>query len=117
MSKKVMFELEWTPDCQGKQDYDGSLVRVSTRYWPRGGGFSVLKDGVFATNADQSIRPSAHSTIYLGETTKLTEREFEGDTEADVKQQVEKWVSAECDRIVAAMLSAYPPKPEQEGGQ
>ena len=30
----------WTDDCQGKKDYDGNMVSISTRYWPgpSGGG-------------------------------------------------------------------------------
>ena len=32
---------KWTDDCQGKKDYDGKILCLSTRYWPRGGGVTV----------------------------------------------------------------------------
>lgn len=97
--------LEWTPDCQGKWDYDGPLVHVSTRYWPRGGGFSLYKDGEFVTNYDQGIKPSATSTVYLGEDMVLAEQDFEGETEAEVKLAVELWVSLQYAIIENAILS------------
>jgi hypothetical protein len=31
--------IKWRNDCQGKKDYDGRIVHVSSRYWPRGGGY------------------------------------------------------------------------------
>src|SRR4051794_15112599 len=100
-------ELKWTPDCQGKWDYDGALIRVSTRYWPRGGGFSIYDGGEFRTNENQEIRPSANSTIYLGEDEVLVEQDFEGDTEAEVKCAVEVWVAAQFNRI-ASLLRVSP---------
>lgn len=98
---------EWTPDCQGKWDYDGPLVRVSSRYWPRGGGFSVLRNGEFVTNENQDIRPSAHSTIVIGADEVWAEHEFEGDTEAQVKAEVERWV-AEQFAVIKDRLAPTP---------
>lgn len=101
---------KWTPDCQGKWDFDGSILRVSTRYWPRGGGFSVWDGNNFLTNVDQLIRPSAHSEIVLdhgepnesnhcAEPITIADRKFEADTEAEVKATVEAWVKKQFDRI------------------
>lgn len=50
----------WEDDCQGKKDYDAELVSLSTRYWPRGGGFSAIIDGKWEHNEDRpDIKPSA----------------------------------------------------------
>lgn len=32
----------WTDDCQGKKDFDGTIIDISSRYWPRGGGFGLF---------------------------------------------------------------------------
>lgn len=93
--------IKWTNDCQGKKDYDGELVYVSTRYWPRGGGFHILDEKGFRPSIETrpDLRPSAHSSIMLNTTEDyddqpiLAERDFEGDTEEEVKAAVEAWVA------------------------
>jgi len=46
MSEDVpLKEFKWTNDCQGKKDFDGPIVTLSSRYWPSGGGFSMLDTG------------------------------------------------------------------------
>ncbi len=53
---------KWTNDCQGKKDYDGSIVRITTRYWPRGGGFTILRGGVAEEKDTRpDIRPAGDS--------------------------------------------------------
>lgn len=107
----MRLEAEWTPDCQGKQDYDADLVQLSTRYWPRGGGFHILDTGtrVWAGNEARSeIKPSAHATIYLQDE-KLAEANFEGATEAEVKAQVEAWAQQQFDQIASALRAALTP--------
>jgi hypothetical protein len=81
----------WTDDCQGKKDYDGRLLDISTRYWPA----RYRSDG----------RPSAHAAIRIqhGEPneygyaayTVWRDAEFDGATEQDVKRQVEDWVATQ----------------------
>jgi hypothetical protein len=105
--KTIPLPVEWTDDCQGKKDYDGDLVTISTRYWPRGGGISVLDATGFKTNGDQSILPSAHSTIYLGETVKLADREFEGETQEEVQRAVEDWAQEQFARICAVLRREF----------
>jgi hypothetical protein len=106
----------WTDDCQGKRDFDGDVVRISTRYWPRGGGFSMSVDGgVFTTNADKTIPPSATSSIELyhkdedGDDTSvtLTECEFEGETFEEVSAKVEDWGGTQFDRIVKVLQKEF----------
>lgn len=85
----------WSDDYGGKQDYDGRLLSISTRYWP---GFKS-RDG----------RPSAKASIVLnhGEPDQYgfndyavwREREFSAETEAEVKAAVEAWVQEQFDEV------------------
>ena len=103
---------EWTLDCQGKQDYDAEIVSLSTRYWPRGGGFSIRQDGEFKTNHRQDIKPSAVVAIYLvsGDPNdhrheKIWSAKFEAETEAEVNALVEAWAREKFAKVVAIMRS------------
>ena len=99
--------IEWTNDCSGKKDYDGDVVRVSSRYWPRGGGFLVFgTNGLEDNDARPEIKPSAKSHILLGDE-ELATAEFEGETEAEVKAQVEAWVTEKIACIESAMRAAF----------
>jgi hypothetical protein len=121
---KMKPAARWTPDCQGKWDYDGRLVCISTRYWPAGGGFHIYdgrqpERGLHPSSEDfPEIKPSAIASIDIrcGETDEsghnedyahLSEKEFEADTEAEVKSQVEDWVRSEYLRIVTCLLREY----------
>lgn len=109
----------WTDDCQGKKDYDGKLVSLSTRYWPRGGGFATFsREAGWEDNAARpDIRPSAHATIYLGSTAndfyenaeQLIDREFEGDTQEEVQRAVEAWAAEQFQRIALALRREFAP--------
>ena len=91
---------KWTDDCQGKKDYDGRLISISCRYYPGPEGPHALPYGP---------TPSAHAAIHLdcgepnaggyGDYLTLTEKEFTGPDEADVKRQVEEWVKQKFDQI------------------
>ena len=106
---------KWTDDCQGKKDYDGRLISISTRYWPSGGGFHILRDGDFKLSTDPEILPSAHASIHLnhgepdddghGDYAVLAEKEFEATTQEEVQRQVETWVLQQF-RDIAALLAA-----------
>ena len=98
-------ETEWTHDCCGKQDYDADLVKLSARYWPKGGGFFTFdtSNRKFEGNeARPEVKPSAHASIMLQEET-IAEAEFEADTEGEVKALVEKWAQEQFDKIELAM--------------
>lgn len=105
--------IRWTPDCQGKWDYDGPVVRVSSRYWPRGGGFHSFsrEAGWQGNEARPELRPSASSSILLFGEEVVESSTFEGETEAEVKAQVEAWVEAQVERIATAVRALYPPPP------
>lgn len=111
----------WTPDCQGKWDYDGRLLSISTRYYPgpEGGGAMTFDT---ATSAFGTLpygpRPHAHAAIHLnhgepdrygyGDYLVLREAEFDADTEAEVKALVEAWVTAQVNDIARLLARANP---------
>lgn len=111
--ERAEYRLKWTPDCQGKWDYDSDLVWLSSRYWPRGGGFHMITpDGKWEGNeARPEICPSAASSIHIGahdgENIELITANFEGDTEAEVKAQVETWAKAMIARVEAAVCREF----------
>jgi hypothetical protein len=112
--------IEWTPDCSGKWDYDGHIISISTRYWPAGGGFHVSNGGVFVDSAEifPHIKPSAHARIVLrcagyDESLDLIGKEFEAGTEAEVKAQVESWVQEQFERVAAAMQAEFQRKEQK----
>jgi hypothetical protein len=108
---------QWTNDCQGKKDFDGPILSLSTRYWPgpEGGGTIVIitppVGPVEISTVPYGARPSAHSAIHLrlgpqephdggGDYRVWREAEFSGDTEAEVMAQVEAWGSEQMRQIV-----------------
>ncbi len=109
---------KWTDDCQGKKDFDGWLVSISTRYYPGqdGGGGTLVSNGKIST-VPYGPRSTAHSSInilfgeadengYNADYFMLVEQDFAGDTE-DVKQQVEAWVRSRANEIKTALLALY----------
>jgi len=113
---------EWTDDCQGKKDFDGPLLRVSTRYWPpagQGGGMLVENGRVKSMSVPYRSdgRASAASSIVLyvrssegyGEPDyiDLARRKFVGDTEEEVKRKVEAWVGKTTTRIVRVLAREF----------
>jgi hypothetical protein len=100
-------DIRWTDDCQGKKDFDGDIVLLSTRYWPRGGGYSAMDStGNWQHNKDRPhIRPSARSAItVLG--VEVAFFEVEADTEGMVKERVEAWARIQIERIRDAVVEA-----------
>ena len=109
----------WSDDCQGKKDYDGRLLDISTRYWPgpAGGGSMTFNTGAQEFGArPYGPKPSAKSSILLrhgepdeygyGDYLVWREQEFEADTEADVKAKVETWVAQQMVDVIAALGGA-----------
>jgi hypothetical protein len=102
--------LVWTNDSGGKKDLDVPIVVLSTRYWPRGGGWTQISP-VLETNEDRPhVRPSARSSIALehgDDLTELCERYFEAETEDEVKGQVEEWARGRMLRIADVLVAAF----------
>lgn len=116
---RYLLDIQWTDDCQGKKDYDGNILAISTRYWPRGGGFTLFNtaDMQFQENdARPHIPPSAKSELVLRhraddgdwrDWTILASQGFEGETQEDVQRQVEAWAQAQMDRVVAILREHF----------
>ena len=114
---------KWTDDCQGKKDYDGSLIDISTRYWPRGGGFSVLtaERQWLGNEARPDVRPSASASLLLRyiddggdeDYIDLVEQSFEAETQEEVQRAVEAWVQAKFDEVSTLLREHFrtPVKP------
>lgn len=119
---------EWTDDCQGKKDYDGNILSISTRYWPANGGFHIFDrdhpELGFRPNEIMG-KPSAKSSLVInyGEEDYFTlaKAEFEADTEEAVKAAVEEWAQGQMDKAVAVLTAAFgasappPDHPQEEG--
>jgi hypothetical protein len=113
-----LLDATWTDDAQGKKDYDGGIVSISTRYWPRGGSALVVtRTRTDVTIQDASARPaippSATSSLilhwegYPGYLT-LTSADFAGETFAEVAAQVERWAQQQMDLVVGLLRQAFP---------
>lgn len=105
----VLEGIEWTHDCQGKQDFDAACVSLSTRYWPRGGGYHYSQDSGRTWEGNEArpeIKPSAKSGLFFRDEV-LLEQEFEADTEEEVKQQVEAWARVHVTRLREAVLREF----------
>lgn len=102
----LKLQAEWTDDCQGKKDYDGNILSISTRYWPRRVGFWLAQN-----EARPDILPSARSALVLrhgsDDCTTLIEQEFEAETREEVQRQVEIWAQAQMDRVVNILRQHY----------
>lgn len=127
-TETLRLRARWTDDCQGKKDCDAPIVEISTRYWPRGGGFHLLnvQDGKVVSweenEARPYIKPSAHSSLIIrhgavepgeedlyanADSFTLVEAEFEAETEEEVKAQVEKWAQEQMDKVVEILRGAF----------
>jgi len=97
----MRLEAKWKNDCQGKQDYDAELVSLSSRYYPRGGGFHEYDPATgewIGNESRQEIEPGAICSIYIQEEEILT-KQFKGETEGEVKLKVELWAQDQFNRI------------------
>lgn len=109
----------WTDDCQGKKDYDGEILSISTRYWPRGGSALVFDSAHpelgLHKPARPDVKPSASSSLMLhyadadgdADYIKLIEKDFEAETQEEVQAEVEAWAQEQMDRAVAALQREF----------
>lgn len=79
---------EWRHDCQGKQDYDCDLVGLSCRYYPP----AYRADG----------RHSAVASIIwgVGIGPAMSTRNFDADTQSEIKAMVEAWARKEVTKLI-----------------
>lgn len=78
----------WTPDCQGKQDFDFEILTASCRYYPS----NYRADG----------RVSTFISICFGGEPMIGTR-FVGDTESEVKANSEAWLRNVINQISIAI--------------
>lgn len=111
---------EWSNNCQGKKDYDGRLLSISTRYWPA----SPTSLNAYDTKTGKWSEvpyggtPSASAAIHInfgepdqygyGDYATLVEKEFSAPTEAEVKALVEAWVKETCETILTSLKHVFP---------
>lgn len=104
-------DAEWTDDAQGKKDFDGDILSISTRYWPAGGGFSIFVPGQGFTHNPLDTKPSAKSSLVFRyaeyESIDLAEKEFEGETFEDVARQVEAWAQEQMNKVVTLLQKEF----------
>lgn len=113
---------EWTDDCQGKKDFDGSFLSISTRYWPgeaSGEGPMIVNSTPGQppkiSTGSYGRHPSASASIHINhadgwEYTTLIEKKFEAPTEAEVKALVERWVRVTCRDMLRILVAHYSPE-------
>jgi hypothetical protein len=77
---------EWRDDCQGKKDYDGEILRISTRYWGSR-DYRIVGGNLTKPSAKSSLmlsyRANDELPTYDPGYINLVEQEFEAETEAD----------------------------------
>jgi len=88
--KKWTPYARWTRDCGGKQDYDGGLLSVSTRYWPDNTAHSSI---ILNLGSAQDGDGGGDYRIWADEN-------FKAPTETAVKIQVELWVQKQMHTII-----------------
>ena len=111
----MKLEAEWTDDCQGKKDYDGDILSISTRYWPARGRWLQLDTrtpdkGLHEVN-DSRIPATAHCSLLLrgkGEdSVELVDKRFEGASFEEISGQVEAWAQEQYSIAEAALREAF----------
>jgi hypothetical protein len=83
----------WTPDCQGKWDFDPTLVSFSSRAYPNGAY-------IFS--------------VYIGEDQIHTSGVMQADSLAAAQADVERLTNEHAEKIAAAVRAIYPPAQQGE---
>jgi hypothetical protein len=113
---KYRLDAQWADDCCGKKDYDGDIISISTRYWPRGGGHGFMFDTNHPERGCQDIKndepPSACSSLILlikgyPDFITLAEKRFVADTPEEVQAQVERWAQKQMNRLIWILRLFY----------
>lgn len=102
---EVIPPAAWTNDCQGKKDYDGDLISISSRYWPP----NYNRDGKHSAHAAIHLNLGPSAVHFPGRYLEhdsyrvWRDHEFVATTEARVKEMVERWVQTQVAEIVALL--------------
>jgi hypothetical protein len=112
----MKLEAKWEDDCCGKKDYDGRILSISSRYWPRGGSaltFDTAHPELGLHKHDDGSKPSAKSSLLIWtgdgdyETLAETDGYIEGETFEEVAAQVEAWAQEQMDKAVAILRAGF----------
>lgn len=108
---------KWEDDCLGKKNYDGVILRISTRYWPRTGSLMILdrNTGQMKMNPDAGMHSARCSLEILdgedddeyGTGISLIEADFRDRDFSTVKNAVEKFAQEQMDKAVKALKEAF----------
>lgn len=99
--ESLKLSAAWTNDCQGKKDYDGDILSISTRYWPEN------------YQANRMVSAQSQLIVHHGEPgasedyAVLAHVEFEAETFEFLAPQVEAWAQQQMDRAVAALVAEF----------
>lgn len=103
---------EWRDDCQGKKDYDGEILRISTRYWGSR-DYRIVGGNLTKPSAKSSLmlsyRANDELPTYDPGYINLVEQEFEAETEAEVKALVEAWAQQKMNEVVQLLMDKFQP--------
>lgn len=106
MLKIKDLDAKWTPDCQGKWDFDFSILKVSTRYYsPQYSYMRYSKSKGFETGIVDEKRHSISGSIYLGDK-EIWECELEDKAEVDIKKIYEKIIEEKINKIYGVLIQA-----------
>lgn len=97
---------KWALDCQGKQDLDGEIICFSSRYWPSR-DYTPLGGAITKPCANCTIEIVINDEDGKRNTICIGAKEFEADTETQVKHDLEQWLRAEHKRIIQHVLELY----------
>lgn len=113
----MKLEARWTDDCQGKKDYDGRILSISSRYWPPRGGYSIINRGPDGTTIEDGPGPGYHSAtsslcIWDEESEDgchldLATADYKGQTLEEVQGKVEAWAQEQMNKAVGALRVAF----------
>lgn len=92
------YHLRWQYDCGFKLDFDGPLIRVSSRFYPPKSSYGPTWDG--------AVRISVFDMTADGFYKKVEEKEFDCQTLDELRQQVEDYIGGVAKRIQACFTEA-----------
>ena len=105
---ELSLDAEWKDDCQGKKDFDGNILLLSTRFysesyhlrWPAKRKMASAASGLyFAAKINDE---SEWITLY--------KKEFEGATDSEVKKAVEDWTKSVFQEISQVVIDHFKSK-------
>lgn len=92
--------IKWTDDCQGKKDYDGDIVCISTRYWPPSREYGHKHTATCCVMIGDGYPNFNHHSMIIAD------KEFEGDSFEEIREQVEVWAQKQASHVYRILIAA-----------